>query len=195
VAFPSTLPAAPAPSPSAAEYLTTHKSISAKPTGAYRPPGARGLATPDIYKREDKDASSAPSSPSSGGARNRLVPGAPTNGHSVPGAAGRGGRKTVPGAGGASAPKPTKNTPLGAPPGLTNAGTGRKGNKKGNGSAVVEAPAAAAPAPVEVAPISGAADVGGDAASIANEKKVRNLNKKLKAIAELKEKVSRGARG
>lgn len=183
VAFPSTLPEAPAPSPTAAEYLATHKSVSSKPTGAYRPPGARGLATPDIYKREDRDASSAPPSPSPGGARNRSVPGAP-NGKSVPGAP----RRTVPGAGGAtSSPNNKKTAPPGAPPASNSNSTGKKSSKKSNGQVVEAAPVVEE---TPVLPVSGAAEVGGNAASIANEKKVRNLNKKLKAIAELKEKVS-----
>lgn len=43
----------PAPHASAATYLGTVKTPS-KPAGAYRPPGARGLATPLHFKREDE---------------------------------------------------------------------------------------------------------------------------------------------
>ncbi|KAI9738317.1 MAG: hypothetical protein M1834_008815 [Cirrosporium novae-zelandiae] len=43
----------PAPHPSAVAYLGTVKTPS-KPAGAYRPPGARGLATPLSFKREDE---------------------------------------------------------------------------------------------------------------------------------------------
>lgn len=48
-------PLNPVPSPhaSAAAYLGTVKTPS-KPAGAYRPPGARGLATPLHFKREDE---------------------------------------------------------------------------------------------------------------------------------------------
>lgn len=43
----------PTPHASAATYLGTVKTPS-KPAGAYRPPGARGLATPLHFKREDE---------------------------------------------------------------------------------------------------------------------------------------------
>ncbi|KOS17508.1 Eukaryotic translation initiation factor 2A [Escovopsis weberi] len=47
------LSSVPAPHPSAATYLGSVKTPS-KPAGAYRPPGARGLATPLHFKREDE---------------------------------------------------------------------------------------------------------------------------------------------
>jgi len=43
----------PQPHPSAVAYLGTVKTPS-KPAGAYRPPGARGQATPSHFKREDE---------------------------------------------------------------------------------------------------------------------------------------------
>ena len=43
----------PTPHPSALAYLGTRKAPS-KPAGAYRPPGARGTATPMAFKREDE---------------------------------------------------------------------------------------------------------------------------------------------
>lgn len=43
----------PAPHPSALDYLGRVKTPS-KPAGAYRPPGARGAATPLAFKREDE---------------------------------------------------------------------------------------------------------------------------------------------
>lgn len=46
----------PAPHPSALEKLATVKTPS-KPTGAYRPPGARGTTTPLHFKREDEGGS------------------------------------------------------------------------------------------------------------------------------------------
>jgi len=47
------LTAIPTPHPSALAYLSTQKTPS-KPAGAYRPPGARGTATPLHFKREDE---------------------------------------------------------------------------------------------------------------------------------------------
>ncbi|KAH7325078.1 eukaryotic translation initiation factor eIF2A-domain-containing protein [Stachybotrys elegans] len=55
----------PPPHASAAAYLGTVKTPS-KPAGAYRPPGARGLATPLHFKREDE-----------GGAAHRVSNGTP----------------------------------------------------------------------------------------------------------------------
>lgn len=49
----SPLNPAPEPHPSALEYLGRVKTPS-KPAGAYRPPGARGAATPLAFKREDQ---------------------------------------------------------------------------------------------------------------------------------------------
>ena len=53
--FPLTDPlgTVPTPHPSALAYLSTQKAPS-KPAGAYRPPGARGTATPLHFKREDE---------------------------------------------------------------------------------------------------------------------------------------------
>ncbi|KAL5621668.1 hypothetical protein BROUX41_006568 [Berkeleyomyces rouxiae] len=47
----------PAPHASAASFLSTRKTPS-KPAGAYRPPGARGMAAPLHFKREDEGGSS-----------------------------------------------------------------------------------------------------------------------------------------
>ncbi|KAH7362437.1 eukaryotic translation initiation factor eIF2A [Plectosphaerella cucumerina] len=73
----------PTPHSSATTYLSTVKTPS-KPAGAYRPPGARGLATPLHFKREDE-----------GGAAHIAGNGTPSI--SVNGF-GRGGRRGVPGA-------------------------------------------------------------------------------------------------
>ncbi|PNY29470.1 Eukaryotic translation initiation factor 2A [Tolypocladium capitatum] len=83
---------------SAAEYLGTVKTPS-KPAGAYRPPGARGLATPLHFKREDEGGAAHVVSngtqnvgPNGFGRTRRAVPGAePAEGS--PGQA-----RTVPGA-------------------------------------------------------------------------------------------------
>ncbi|KDR82120.1 hypothetical protein GALMADRAFT_135484 [Galerina marginata CBS 339.88] len=52
--FGQTIPPAPAPSESVLNLAAVQKPVPAKPAGAYRPPGARGLATPSIFKREDE---------------------------------------------------------------------------------------------------------------------------------------------
>lgn len=74
----------PAPHASALTYLGTVKTPS-KPTGAYRPPGARGQVTPLAFKREDEGGAAYVSNGSLssglaangfGKARKRVVPGA-----------------------------------------------------------------------------------------------------------------------
>jgi translation initiation factor 2A len=64
-AFGPTIPVAPQPSLSVLTAALTAKPIAAKPAGAYRPPGARGLATPAIFKREDEGG--APRMPTGSG--------------------------------------------------------------------------------------------------------------------------------
>lgn len=103
-AFGPTIPPAPQPSPSVLAAALTSKAVAAKPAGAYRPPGARGLATPAIFKREDEGG--APRIPTGSGTlsgsatpprgyRGPNVPGGmPTNGVSQNGH----GRRHVPGA-------------------------------------------------------------------------------------------------
>ncbi|OLN94289.1 Eukaryotic translation initiation factor 2A [Colletotrichum chlorophyti] len=90
----------PVPHASAAKYLGNVKTPS-KPAGAYRPPGARGLATPLHFKREDEGGAAhvsinnnGPASigPNGFGRARRGIPGAEFT-SSVPGAASR-----VPGA-------------------------------------------------------------------------------------------------
>ncbi|KAI4955738.1 hypothetical protein J4E91_001599 [Alternaria rosae] len=90
----------PAPHPSALAYLSTQKTPS-KPAGAYRPPGARGTATPLHFKREDEGgaayANTGISSTNVGFAngfgkpRRREVPGAEAAETLPPGAAPGGG--------------------------------------------------------------------------------------------------------
>lgn len=92
---------APAPHASALEYLGRIKTPS-KPAGAYRPPGARGAATPLSFKREDQGGaafireamSGQQEMPTNGFGkpRRREVPGAETtDGPAPPGAAPGGG--------------------------------------------------------------------------------------------------------
>ncbi|SNX83959.1 related to eukaryotic translation initiation factor [Melanopsichium pennsylvanicum] len=172
-AFPANIPTAPAPSAAAASYLAT-KAATKRPTGTYRPPGARGMGTPDIYKRVDEGGSGAstPDLARSGSQHNGT--------YQAPGSGNR--KRAIPGAPGAA-----RNNNAGA-----NGGNNKNEKKKGgkqqqqqqNGK---NAPAAAAAVEEPSVPAaSGAAEVGGNASAANLEKKVRNLNKKLKAIEELK---------
>lgn len=83
----ATLPSAPTPHASATAHTATH--APAKPAGAYRPPHARGSATPMHFKREDE-----------GGAAHIFTNGATTSGSPSNGlnGIGRGRKKDVPGA-------------------------------------------------------------------------------------------------
>lgn len=84
-AFPAAIPAAPTPS-AAASALLAKKTTSARPTGAYRPPGARsaGTASSD-YLRRNEDLGPAPTPPAAQSkyvapnakGRRGKVPGAP----------------------------------------------------------------------------------------------------------------------
>ncbi len=179
--FPAQIPPAPAPSPAAAAHLAAQAAKATRPAGAYRPPGARGTAIPDAFKRLDIEGGSGSSSPTGGSlSRQGSSNGAGAGGSYVPPGAGNRGRRAVPGAAAVPGAPPTKP---GAAPG------GGKKNKKenGNGNGSAAAPVAAAAAPA----MSGAAEVSG---SLNNplEKKTRNLQKKLKAIQELKDKQAKG---
>ena len=105
----SNLPAAPAPHSSAANHTATI--APAKPAGAYRPPHARGSATPLHFKREDE-----------GGAAHVYTNGASssTNGNGLNGLGKGRGRREVPGA------IPIDAKPTGAAPGggVSLSGTG-----------------------------------------------------------------------
>ncbi|CAE6446137.1 unnamed protein product [Rhizoctonia solani] len=129
-AFPQNLPAAPAPTPSVT-LLAPAKPAAAKPAGAYRPPGARGLAAPSIYKREDE-----------GGAAHVLSNGTPTNHPQPYRPGGRGGARHVPGAAPAPSPSPKP-------------GQGKKKGKKEKPEVVVPEPEPepAPPAPAEPDPV------------------------------------------
>ena len=96
----------PTPHPSATAYLSTKKA-PAKPAGAYRPPGARGQLTPMAFKREDQGGAAYIRDGASGGSsglngfgkpRRREVPGAEPNEYLPPGAAPGGGVALPPGA-------------------------------------------------------------------------------------------------
>ncbi|PWN51564.1 translation initiation factor eIF-2A [Violaceomyces palustris] len=201
--FPSVIPKAPSPSPAAAAYLAT-KAANKKPAGAYRPPGARGQNTPDIFKRVD-EGGSADSTPNlSRQGSHQKIPGSGGGGGSGGGSGGSNGAYVAPGSGNRG-----KRSVPGAPTsgsgnrGSSNQGQGGGGGnnkKKGgrqsntanhsnNGSPSVAQQEEAASSPALVA---GPADVGGTPTAGGIEKKVRNLNKKLKAIEELKMRQAKG---
>lgn len=105
--FGQTIPPAPAPSASLALLAQSAKPVSVKPAGAYRPPGARGLATPTIFKREDEGGEArrptdgAPTPPRNGSYNNGRGGPPGSNGLYVPGSGGHqqnNGRRYVPGA-------------------------------------------------------------------------------------------------
>jgi len=215
--FGQALPPAPQPSSSVLAAALTSKPVAAKSAGAYRPPGARGLATPAIYKREDEGGTprirtgngtvSGSATPPRGYNRSPNPPGSmPTNGVSQNGHGQT--RRHVPGA----APR---TPPPAGEQGQGQGGQGqdkkrkKKEKKKGEGSGTVTPVGAESARPsldVQTNGLNGMTN--GTAAEPAtsvpptpggeqldpNAKKLRNLNKKLKAIEELKEKAKRGER-
>lgn len=202
----------PAPHPSAPAYLSTRK-VPAKPAGAYRPPGARGQGTPLAFKREDEGGLGLPpqSSDNSNGngtgnglanarSRRRDVPGADSGEYLPPGAA-PGGGVVLPGSEqeklSKSAAKNKKKreakkhqgdeVPAGAP-------TAPKASRKPNGKAAAAAAAASAPAPApaaEAAPAPAPAPAAEENPT-SQDKKIRGLLKKMRAIDELKMRLAGG---
>ncbi|KZT18898.1 translation initiation factor eIF-2A [Neolentinus lepideus HHB14362 ss-1] len=189
--FPQVVPPAPAPGPSVASLASVEKPTPTKPLGAYRPPGARGLATPAIYKREDEGGlpSSGQSTPSRGYSRSP-APGAHDQ---------RNGRRHVPGAAHSPSPGPDSDKKA-----SNKKRKGAKGGKKEDGAATlpvngseerVEPPSIDLQVNgVSVDETSVPPTPGADGSLDPAAKKIRNLNKKLKAIDELKEKQGRGER-
>ncbi|KAF5387019.1 hypothetical protein D9615_002066 [Tricholomella constricta] len=226
------LPPAPAPGESVRTLAAVQKPAPAKAAGAYRPPGARGLATPAIFKREDEGGAArlptnGAATPPRGYNRSPHPPGAAPNGQYVGGGypqnggyhqnGGQNGRRQVPGA-------PQQHQQHGGQPGPEGEKKGqrkRKGKKEGtqqqasaaeeggvlavevggggvNGKGSrqpsgVNTPAAVQELVVEVE-VASPVTPGLDSSLDPVAKKVRNLNKKLKAIEELKEKAKRGER-
>jgi translation initiation factor 2A len=90
--FPSVIPPAPAPSASVQAAVASAKPSPARPSGAYRPPGARGQSASLAYSREEDNESSAGTPRGSGTAtptRQSRSSAFPSNGQSrryVPGA-------------------------------------------------------------------------------------------------------------
>jgi translation initiation factor 2A len=180
-----TLPPAPTPNDSVHAYETiAKKPATVKPAGAYRPPGARGLATPSIFKREDEggvphkqaNGNGSGTSTPTRGYRSGVPPGAPGHGQHANGH-GPHGRRQVPGAapgGPASEPNDKKNKKRkgGKKDGAENgevdeSGTPAAQSKGSKKVAVVE----------EATPVEEPAVLDGALDAIA--KKVRNLNKKV----------------
>ncbi|KAH8428964.1 translation initiation factor 2A [Aspergillus melleus] len=207
----------PAPHPSAAAYLSTRKA-PVKPAGAYRPPGARGQLTPLAFKREDQGgaayvrdgANGLASLNGFGKPRRREVPGAEE--FLPPGAAPGGGVALPPGADqpeklSKSAARnkkkreAKKGNPNGedgdaAPPARSPDRRGDKGHersrskaKNGNNQANGAAPPAKANANAAAA-AAAIEDAAG--APTAQEKKIRGLLKKIRAIDELKMRLAGG---
>ncbi|KDQ59846.1 hypothetical protein JAAARDRAFT_126728 [Jaapia argillacea MUCL 33604] len=205
--FPQVIPPAPTPSASVTDASTIAKPTPTKPAGAYRPPGARGLATPAIYKREDEGGlpSSGTSTPSRPYSRS---PGPGPNGYGgqQQNGGGNNGRRYVPGA--PQSPSPGPESDKKGAPGRTKRKGGKGGKKDGpGGGGGDETPSARPSLDIQVDTIDIGAAVaagvgadsapptpGGDKALDPVSKKLRNLNKKLKAIEELKEKSQRGER-
>jgi len=117
------MPAAPAPHSSVAESTPANKTTSETPkaVGAYRPPGARGTATPMIYKREDEGgAASTPSANGTGAVyvpgtrtpRSRNIPGAPPGANKPNGNEGGKGKKGKKASGAATPAASVPSTPL-----------------------------------------------------------------------------------
>lgn len=205
----------PAAHPSAQAYLSTRK-VPAKPAGAYRPPGARGQGTPLAFKREDEGGTGlVPQSSNDNGppsrSRRRDVPGVDSGEYLPPGAA-PGGGVVLPGSEqeklSKSAAKNKKKreakkkegedqmqAPTGAPTALkTHESSRSKGknqpNGKANGKASAPAPAPAAPEPTPV-PAPAPAPVE-DPNPSSQDKKIRGLLKKMRAIDELKMRLAGG---
>ncbi|KAF9005318.1 translation initiation factor eIF-2A [Hymenopellis radicata] len=197
--FGQNIPLSPAPSEAVMSMQSVSKPATPKPAGAYRPPGARGLATPAIFKREDEGG--APRMPTNG---TSTPPGRYSRSPGPPGVNGNGnGKRHVPGAPppshspspGPDADKKPRKRNKGAKKegGGKEGGEGEGGTPKVNGNG--NAKEAKSPPPPEIVIETEVPLVGGpDSALDPTAKKVRNLNKKLKAIDELKEKAKRGER-
>lgn len=95
--FGQTIPVAPPPSEDAQNYDAAKKATPIKPAGAYRPPGARGLATPAIFKREDEGGAPSNGTATPPRSYGRTVPGA-APGQGAPNGSQAGGRRHIPGA-------------------------------------------------------------------------------------------------
>ncbi|KAI0294651.1 eukaryotic translation initiation factor eIF2A-domain-containing protein [Multifurca ochricompacta] len=187
--FPAVIPPAPTPSASVQVAGTNAKPSPAKPLGAYRPPGARGQGASFAYSREGDNGSPAGTPRGSGTAtptRQGRSPASPPNGQ---------GRRYVPGAPGSLPPNPDNGKPR-KRKGLKERG---EGSGRRDGGIVAESPAAVLPVlKVNTGELEANEDSVPPTPGLEPldpvQKKVRNLNKKLKAIDDLKEKAARGER-
>lgn len=200
--FPASLPVTPSPSSAAKAAIEAKQSraiarTGTKSGGVYRPPGARNLPTSELRKIEEAanlpyNSSSNSNSPSASGAST------PSGAYVPPNKARAGGaRRTVPGAAPVSSAKVNQHQN----------GTGNKRNAasgKSNGNTVNmaadiggfvggEAPNGSVD-PLMSGNGSAKHSQGVNSGSLpgALDKKLRNLNKKLKAIQELKERRDKG---
>ncbi|KAJ5198347.1 Eukaryotic translation initiation factor subunit eIF2A [Penicillium cinerascens] len=203
----------PVPHPSATAYLSTRKA-PVKPAGAYRPPGARGQLTPLAFKREDqggaafvRDGVPGASMNGFGKPRRREIPGAePAEEYLPPGAAPGGGVPLPPGAENEKLSKsaaknkkkreaakkarddgdntPPPNAPTGPSPDRNRSRGKNTPPVNGNGNA----PAKRAPSP----PPAPAPAPAGPIEPSAQDKKIRGLLKKIRAIDELKMRLAGG---
>jgi len=212
--FPQALPPAPTPHESAVAAAASAKPAPVK-MGAYRPPGARGTTSSSVYKREEEGGPPRGTDslvPGRGGhhGHERHVPGAGTmspNGRYSRSPMRQNGRRHVPGAAPSPSPHPERQQGQGQGQGRGK----RKGprNQEGGADGASNPPSGTATPseqtrgrPTEIALPSNALSAPvadsvpptpGDALDPV-AKKLRNLNKKLKAIDELKEKAARGER-
>jgi len=186
--FPSVIPPAPAPSASVQTAAADAKPSPARPSGAYRPPGARGQSASLAYSREE-DSGSPMGTPRGSGTAT------PTRqGRSLASLSNGQGSRYVPGA-----PTSPPNFDGGKP-------RKRKGPKeKGDGGGRRDGGAGLE----TLAVVASNVKVDNDGAATSKDaepptpgvepldpvqKKIRNLSKKLKAIDDLKEKAARGER-
>ncbi|KAJ7765703.1 eukaryotic translation initiation factor eIF2A-domain-containing protein, partial [Mycena metata] len=204
--FAQALPTAPAPSPSVQEFAAVAKPVPTRPAGAYRPPGARGLATPAIFKREDEGgAARVPTNGTATPPRGYNRSPAPGAG---PGGQNGGGYQNGNGGGGRHVPG-APHTPSPGPegPGGEKKNRKRKGKKDGEegqgGQGQQQGPNPNNQKRKERGERNGNGNGSGEQSPLTSgldgaldpvAKKARNLNKKLKAIDELKEKAKRGER-
>jgi len=188
-------PLEPAPASTVALAPTTTQSAKpAAPAGAYRPPGARGTLTPNVYKREDEGG--AAYSGSNGAV---LFPHSQSaNGAGTGGFGQRGAKKGIPGAppGAGQAEDPLANRRKkkggkkgGAQQQQQDGANGDSSSAPGSGAAT-PAPApepAAAPVPALAPPIPVV-----EPTLSPEDKKRRAIVKKLTAIEQLKVKKAQG---
>ncbi|KAL7273823.1 hypothetical protein RUND412_003300 [Rhizina undulata] len=207
--LPNPLPSAPQPHASALQHVST--TAPKKPAGAYRPPHARNTETPLHFKREDEGGAAhiyTNGSSGSGGmngfgkGRRREVPGAAPAEKLVPGAAPGGGVSLVgTGAGADDKGKKTRRRTK------KNKDEAPTGNANGQGEGIPRNPARDNQQPgiksrkpndqhsgaSEFVTRPGSQKAAQQAPDTpTDDKKVRGLYKKLRAIEDLKERLDTG---